>query len=218
VTIAANLGSAGDTIALPALVRTVFHGGSTGYGTLIAAFGAGALVGTLVAGRAGQLRRPAVAGGLAFLAEAVFMAAVPYAGGIIGAGAVLVVYGAMNGFGNVVMITAFQRWAPPGMLGRLTGLLMLASFGVLPISAAFAAFVVHSLGPAPFFPLAAAILAVSILTGLSQRCWRDFGRQDAAGPGSAGLGERGPERGAALERSGGGHSVSAGVGHGDVRG
>jgi predicted MFS family arabinose efflux permease len=218
VTVAANLGSAGDTVALPSLVRGVFHGGASGYGTLIAAFGAGALLGTLVAGHAGQLRRPAVVGGLAFLAEAVFMAVIPYAGGVLGAGAALVVYGAMNGFGNVVMITAFQRWAPPALLGRLTGVLMLASFGVLPVSAAFAAFVVHGLGPAPFFPLAAAILAASILTGLSQRSWREFGRAGSAGPWSAGLDEGGQEGGAALERAGGGHGVSAGVGHGDARG
>jgi hypothetical protein len=135
----------------------------------------------------------------------VFMAVIPYAGGVLGAGAALVVYGAMNGFGNVVMITAFQRWAPPALLGRLTGVLMLASFGVLPVSAAFAAFVVHGLGPAPFFPLAAAILAASIRPG-------------SAGPWSAGLDEGGQEGGAALERAGGGHGVSAGVGHGDARG
>jgi hypothetical protein len=61
------------------------------------------------------------------------------------------------------MITAFQRWAPPDVLGRLTGVLMLASFGVFPVSVAFAALVVHNLGAALFFPLAAAALAIAIL-------------------------------------------------------
>jgi hypothetical protein len=87
----------------------------------------------------------------------------------------------LNGFGNVVMITAFQRWAPPDVLGRLTGLLMLASFGVFPISVALAALVVHDLGPAPFFPLAAAALAAAVLAGLSQRTWRHFGAVTPAG-------------------------------------
>ncbi len=83
--------------------------------------------------------------------------------------------GIMNGFGNVLTITAFQRWAPPSALGRLAGLLMLTSFGVFPISVALAALVVRHWGPTPFFLLAAVTLAVAILAGLSQRAWRDFG-------------------------------------------
>jgi len=74
-----------------------------------------------------------------------------------------------------VMITVFQRWAPRNLLGRLTGLLMLCSFGVFPISVALSALVVHNYGPAVFFPLAAAVLGAAILAGLSQRSWRDFG-------------------------------------------
>jgi hypothetical protein len=35
--------------------------------------------------------------------------------------------------------------------------------------------VVHDFGPAPFFPAAAAALAVAVLGGLTQRTWREFG-------------------------------------------
>jgi MFS family permease len=182
VTIAANLGSAGaDTVALPSLVHGPLHGGAGGYGVLIAAFGAGALLGTLVAGQVRQARRPAIVGMTAFLIEAVFLAVVPYVGGLLPAAAVLVVVGVGNGFGNVVMITVFQRWAPPELLGRLTGLLMLCSFGVFPVSAALAAVVVHNFGPAPFFPLGAAILAAAVLAGLSQRDCRNLGATESAG-------------------------------------
>jgi len=125
--------------------------------------------------QARQARRPAVLGSLVFLGEALFLAVVPYAGGLITIGAAMAAVGICNGFGNVVMITVFQRWAPPSLLGRLTGLLMLASFGVFPISVALGALVVHNYGPALFFPLAAAVLAAAILAGLSQRSWRDFG-------------------------------------------
>lgn len=184
VTVAANLGSAGaDEVALPSLVHGPLHGTAGGYGSLIAAFGAGALLGTLVAGQAGRARRPAVMGSLTFLAEALFLAVVPYVGGLISVGAAMAAVGVFNGFGNVVMITVFQRWAPPNLLGRLTGLLMLASFGVFPISVALGALVVHNYGPALFFPLAAAVLAASILAGLSQRTWRDFGTTN--GPSTA---------------------------------
>ena len=187
VTVAANLGSAGaDEVALPSLVHGPLRGTAGGYGSLIAAFGAGALLGTLVAAQARRARRPAVLGSLVFLGEALFLAVVPYAGGLITIGAAMAAVGICNGFGNVVMITVFQRWAPPNLLGRLTGLLMLASFGVFPISVALGALVVHNYGPAVFFPLAGALLAAAILAGLSQRSWREFGAVDdsiaAAGP------------------------------------
>jgi predicted MFS family arabinose efflux permease len=176
ITVAANLGSAGmDEVALPSLAHGPLDAGAGGYGGLIAAFGAGALVGTLSAGQVRRARRPAVAGSVAFLAEAVFIAAVPYLGGTAAAGAALAAVGVLNGFGNVVMLTIFQRWAPPDLLGRLTGLLLTASFGVFPISVALAALVVHGLGPAAFFPLAAVTIAIPLLAGLSQRTWRDFG-------------------------------------------
>jgi predicted MFS family arabinose efflux permease len=176
ITVAANLGSGGvEGVALPSLAHGPLHAGAAGYGGLLAAFGAGALLGTLAAGQARRARRPAIVGSIAFLAEAAFLGVVPYLGGTIAAGAALAAFGILNGFGNVVMITTFQRWAPPGLLGRLTGLLMIASFGVFPLSVALGALVVHALGPAPFFPLAGAAVAVAILAGLTQRTWRDLG-------------------------------------------
>jgi hypothetical protein len=64
---------------------------------------------------------------------------------------------------------------------------MTASFGVFPLSVALGALVVHALGPAPFFPLAGAAVAVAILAGLTQRTWRDLG---AAEPSVAAAGTR----------------------------
>jgi MFS family permease len=176
ITIAANLGSGGvSEVALPALAHGPLRDGAAGYGGLIAAFGAGALLGTLAAGRARRARRPAIAGSFAYLAEAVFLGAVPYLGGTIPAGAALAAFGLLNGFGNVLVITTFQRWAPPALLGRLTGLLMLCSFGVFPVSVVLGAVAVHNVGPAPFFPFAGAAIAIAIVVGLSQRSWREFG-------------------------------------------
>jgi hypothetical protein len=116
-------------------------------------------------------------GSFAFLAEAGFMAAVPFLGGTVGAAAALIAFGALNGFGNVTTITAFQRWAPPAMLGRLMGLLLLTSFGAFPVSVALAAVAVQHFGPAPLFPFAGAALAAAILFGLTQSRWRDFGTE-----------------------------------------
>ncbi len=182
VSVAANLGLGGTSeVALPALAHGPLDSGARGYGALLAAFGVGALLGTLVSGQVRQVRRPFLLGAYVFLVESVFLAVVPYTHSTALAAAALAVDGLANGFGNVVMITAFQQWAPPRILGRLMGLLMLASFGTFPISVALAALVVHNFGPALFFVSAGALLAVAILVGLSQRAWRDFGVQPPAG-------------------------------------
>jgi predicted MFS family arabinose efflux permease len=180
-TFAANLGFGGmSEVALPALARGPFHAGAGGYGGLIAAFGAGALLGTLIAAQAPNARRPAVLGSIAYLVEAGACAVVPYIGGAIPAGVALIVFGALEGFGNIIIITAFQRWTPPEFRGRVMGLLMLAAVGTFPVSVLLAGLVVHSLGAAAFFPLNAAVLGATILWALTQRSWRDFGTPDAS--------------------------------------
>jgi MFS family permease len=183
VNIAANLGSGGlDGVALPALAHGPLNAGPTGYGIILAAFGGGALLGTLLVGQVGRLRRPVVVGSLAYLAEALCIGLAPYLGSVAGVSAAMVGLGIANGFANVLTITAFQRWAPPGTLGRLTGLLMLTSFGIFPLSVVIAAIFVRDLGPAPFFLFAAATLAAAILAGLTQRAWRDFGAPEDPAP------------------------------------
>jgi MFS family permease len=185
--VAANLGVGGSfEVALPALARGPLHAGAGGYGALNAAFAAGVLAGALLAGQLGRARRPALLGSAAFLVAAVLMALVPYAGGTAATGAVLAAFGLMNGIGNIVMLTLFQRWAPPALLGRLTSLIILASVGLFPLSALLGAVVVHSAGPAPFFVIGGATLAAAIAGGLTQRTWRSLGTADspAAPPGS----------------------------------
>jgi MFS family permease len=188
VTVAANLGSGGvDEVALPSLAHGPLHSGAVGYGWLIAAFGAGALAGTLVAGQAGRARRPFVVGSLAFLAEAAFIAVAPFLGSTGAVAAAIFGLGVMNGFGNVQTLTAFQKWAPAELLGRLSGVLMLASLGVFPISVALAALFVRHLGPASFFIFSAVTLTVAILAGLTQRTWRDFGIEAPDGAAQPGI-------------------------------
>jgi hypothetical protein len=117
--------------------------------------------------------------------EAACTGVAPYLGSTVAVAAAIAGLGIMNGFGNVVTITAFQQWAPPNLLGRLSGLLALTSFGVFPVSVALAALVVRDAGPAPFFLFAAASMAVAILAGLTQRSWRDFGMDAAVVTGPA---------------------------------
>ncbi len=170
----ANLTAAGTfEVALPSLAHMSF--GATGYGVLVACYGAGAVIGTLAATKAGRLRRPAPVACGAFLITAASMCLVPFLGGLPGAAAAIVVLGAGNGFGNIIMITLLQQWAPPAMLGRIMGVVMLASMGTFPVSVVLSGVLVRAIGPIPFFPVAGAVLAVAILGALTQREIRDFG-------------------------------------------
>jgi hypothetical protein len=95
------------------------------------------------------------------------------------AGVTIALIGLLEGFGNLLIITAFQRWAPRALLGRLMGLLMLASLGVFPISVLLSGAVVHTWGPASFFPFAGGVIALAVLAAVTQRRWREFGATTA---------------------------------------
>jgi predicted MFS family arabinose efflux permease len=177
VVIAANLTFGGTfEVALPALAHARF--GADGYGALMACLGAGAVIGTLAAARAGNAGRPALLAGGSFLVEALAVAFIPFLGGLPGASAATFVLGACNGMGNVIFLTLIQRWAPRRLLGRVMSVIMLASLGSFPLSVAVSGVLVHRLGPSPFFPVAAATVAVAILGAVSQREYRDFGSAD----------------------------------------
>jgi len=181
VVIAANLAGGGEgEVALPSLAHAKF--GAAGYGALLACFAAGGLIGTLCAARTGGLRRPTVFASIAFLVSSVSMALTPYLGGEAGAAAMLFITGATNGLGNVTVLTVMQKWAPPALLGRVMGAVMLCAFGTFPLSVAVSGVLVRHFGPALFFPIAGGVVAVAILAGLTQREFRDFGaRPDGDG-------------------------------------
>jgi hypothetical protein len=176
ITLVANLSSGGESeVALPALAHGPFHAGAGGYGALVASVGAGALLGTILAGQAPRFERPALVGSCGFIAQCAFTAVVPYLGGAVPAAIMLAGFGLLNGFSNVLTITAFQRWARPQMLGRLMGFLMLGSLGIFPVSVLLGGVIVHGLGPAVFFPLSAVLVAVTAAAALCFRDWREFG-------------------------------------------
>jgi MFS family permease len=174
VVLIANLTIGGTfEVALPALAHA--HYGAPGYGALLAAFAVGQVVGTLAAARARGLRRPAAAACGVLLAGGLAMGLLPFLGGLVGAVGAIVIFGACNGFGNTLFITLLQQWAPVRLLGRVMSLVMLAAMGSFPVSVAVSGLLVHRLGPAPFFPAAAALLIVTIVGALTQRELRSFG-------------------------------------------
>lgn len=174
VTIVANLTGGGlGGVALPALAHARF--GAAGYGALLACLAAGGLVGTLLAARTGNLRKPAIVAALTFVVQGAAMCLVPYLGGEAGAAVALFVFGGCNGLANVIFFTAGQRWTPPHVLGRVMGLMMMCTFGTYPASVALTGLLVHHIGPTLFFPIAGAVVAAAFIGGLSQKEYRDFG-------------------------------------------
>lgn len=170
-----NLGSAGmGRVALPALATGPMHLHATGYGALSATMGAGLLLGTVIAASIPSARRPFLLASLVLLPAAPLIAALPNGGGLFPTAVILMAAFVLIAIGNLQLITSLQRWAPPELLGRLTGVLMLASVGMMPVSTLVAGLVIHLTGPRAYFPLDAATIAIAVTIQLISPTWRQF--------------------------------------------
>jgi hypothetical protein len=122
-------------------------------------------------------RRPLLVASLTLLPTVPLIAVIPYAGGWLSAAFILVLAFVLVAIGNLLMVTGFQQWAPPQLLGRVTGMLMLASIGMLPVSVLLAGVVIHLVGPAAYFPLDASTVLIAAIVQLSSPTWRHFDPQ-----------------------------------------
>jgi MFS family permease len=173
ISVLANLTFAGTfEVALPALAHA--HYGAGGFGTLMACLGVGSVAGTLVAARRLTSARPMVVASAAFIGAGVFVALMPFLGGLPGAAVAALIFGAGIGFGDIIVITLIQQWSPPAVLGRVMSLLMLASLGIFPVSVAISGLLVRALGPVPFFPAAGATLVLGLVIALASSEVRNF--------------------------------------------
>jgi hypothetical protein len=184
VVIVANLASDGTLeVAIPALAHARY--GAIGYATMMACLAAGSVAGSLAGMSARAQHRilgpvmarttPAVRSAVSFVLEGVAIMVLPYLGGLPGAATAALALSLTSGFGNVLLITLLQQWAPPVLLGRVMSLIMLAAWGTLPLSAMVAGALVLRFGAAPYFPVAGAIVAVAVLGALTQREFRSLG-------------------------------------------
>lgn len=181
VAVVANLLLTGTfEVAMPDLAHARF--GASGYGAMLACFGAGAFIGALLAARRRSLRAPAVTACRAFMVASVGVALIPYLGGLPGACAAIVVLAVGSAFGDIILITLVQQWAPPDLLGRVMSMIMLASMGVFPLSVAISGFLVDKFGPVPFFPFGAITLLLAVTVGVCRREIRTLGTQAAKLP------------------------------------
>jgi MFS family permease len=125
-------------VGLASLADHRFVGGAAAFGTMLSMWGAGALLGTIIAGSVGQPRHR---GKLLLGIAAALGIGLSLLGVVPNVGLASVVIGAMgigSGFVNVVMLAWLQTRTNPQMLGRVMSLVMLASLGLAPFSFAIA--------------------------------------------------------------------------------
>lgn len=123
-------------VLLPALMRSSHANGPALYGAVLAALGAGGLVGSLLAGswRTPARFLPAMVGAWALGCLPLAVPALTSNPWAIGAG--LFVYGALIGIGMVIWGTVLQEHVPLDMLGRVASLDFFISIAFMPLSIA----------------------------------------------------------------------------------
>ena len=160
-------------VALPALVQGPMHGSASGFGFILAGWGAGALIGSILAGMLGTFKHKGLLILLGGLIMAAMFALLPV-GGVPGAVVCMLVAAiASSGF-SVLFITTVQLTIPSHLMGRVMGLLMFSSLGLYPVSTTLAGVLATHFGPASLFPLAGLVLAAVMLFGMTQHVVREL--------------------------------------------
>lgn len=128
-------------VGLPVLVRNHLSGGAAALGTLDSGFGAGAVLGIVIAG---SLRTPPRKGLLAVGITAGFGIGVALLAVMPNLAAATACIGAMaigSGLANVILVPWLQTRTDPSMLGRVMSMFMLASVGLTPLAYAAAGWI-----------------------------------------------------------------------------
>ncbi|MGH9065446.1 MAG: MFS transporter [Acidimicrobiales bacterium] len=164
-------------VGMPALARGPLEAGAQGYGALLAGFSLGGLSGALLSSWIGRRRTgPVAVGALSLLGLAlVGMAGTPYlpAGARLVAAVVLAVLGGVGlGLGNTLLLTLVQRRLPIEAMGRVMGAMLLANFGLYPISTVVAGSVIGQWGVATYLLGAGIVATVAVLATLGTHSMR----------------------------------------------
>jgi hypothetical protein len=142
-------------------------GGSAGFGIMLSAFGAGALLGALAAGGIPRVPRlGAVVLGIA-VALGFAMALIGVAPNLAVAVALLGVIGSGAGFLNVHIVSWLQGRTAADMRGRVMSTVMLGSVGLAPLSYAAAGAIVDLGAVTVMFVVAGVIVTGAALVGFA---------------------------------------------------
>jgi MFS family permease len=160
-------------VGIPVLAQTKFSQGAAAFGLLISAYGLGNLAGMI---GAGTLLKPSsrlfsVIILALFAGFGVVIAALAFISSVWIGVMLLAVLGVGNGYAAVTLMTTIQRATPAPMLGRVMSLVMLATFGVQPISTAAAGAVIGLSADVLFVGCGAGVLATAVVAWAFRRSW-----------------------------------------------
>ncbi|HZS16183.1 MAG TPA: MFS transporter [Candidatus Dormibacteraeota bacterium] len=183
-----NMGQGVITVALPVLVLTRLHGGSTQVGALFAVLGGAGIVAGLLSGRIdseGRERELMIAG---CLGSVVAMVTLALSGSMLVAAVGMAIFGLSNGPLDIGLFSLRQRVTDPAWFGRAFAVSMSLNFVGYPTGSALSGPVVaHSVTAA--FAVGAALIALSTLGPLlmlePQRRARARGRAASGSPGGS---------------------------------
>lgn len=152
-------------IGLPLLARDRPQSGVAGFGLMLAGFGAGSVIGMVIAGGHAPQHRRGVAFCLLQLGQAPLVAGLTFAP-LGPAVALLALTGLINGISNVMYMTLVQGRVAAAMLGRGMSFVALGSFGLAPFSQVAAGVVGERVGPATLFLAAGVLMGAAALSGV----------------------------------------------------
>lgn len=152
-------------VALPLLAAR--FGGAGGYGTLMAAHGAGMLGGMVLSGARPGMRIGNFGTTLLALdgVMGVLFIAMAGIGALWQSAALLLTLGVFSGYLQVAVMSWLQRRIRPDMIGRGMALLMFMFMGLMPLSAALTGWIVDVVGLAAIFGGVGLAMLVVVLLG-----------------------------------------------------
>ena len=152
-------------VGMPWLAEIRYDAGPAGLGLLTAAWAAGALGGTLIAGNV-RAERPGRILLLAVAACGIAMMGVGLAPGLPVAAACLAVMGVGIGYCNIVAISWLQSRVPTEMVGRVMSVAMLMGFAMTPLSLGVAGALLDVNATALFLAAGAIVGLVAVVAWL----------------------------------------------------
>ncbi len=164
-------------VAVPTLATRTLHAGADGYGIMLAGLSAGTFAGALASAKIGKTRTgPSAVSCISLAGLAVALLALtpllPGEPALALATTLLALTGGGLGAGNSLLMTVFQLRLPERILGRAMSLMLLANFGLYPVSTLLSGLLVPRLGVTATLIGAGLFLSATALATLTSRSVR----------------------------------------------
>ena len=167
VVLGTNLAMMGPLYVGGAVLAELRLGGAGAFGTLVAAAGAGALVGIVGVGSVRRFRRRGLIELSLTGALGIVVASIAFVPNLVVAVPLAVAIGATASFLGVITISWLQERAEPGLLGRVMSLVMFSAVALDPISFALAGALVEVNLEATFVGAGALLVLTAFLGATS---------------------------------------------------